>query len=151
MKINKKVIVRICLIWGIIGLIILVIWFSQVIPSPEETTKRIIYSYLNENYSGLVVNKFIDREEHNFKKVVLQENNLERVILFDGELGNIFEFIRKGDSIVKTRGNLRVHLIREDLDTVLNIKLYGMEKYNMDSILNEYKYSSKNKFIYPVN
>lgn len=117
-----KLIIKIWLIICAIGTIIIFIWFNSIRLSPEKEIKRAVDAYRVEEYSGIIINKFIDKDEHNFKKVIINENNQERVILFDIELGGLFDFLSIGDSIIKTKGNLQVNVIRNNIDTLIVMK-----------------------------
>ena len=117
-----KLFIKIWLIACILGAIIVFTWFNSIKLSPKEEINRAVNAYRIEEYSGVIINKFVDRDEHNFKKVILNENNLERVILLDIEQGGLFEFLNIGDSIIKTKDNLKVRVIRNDIDTTIEMK-----------------------------
>ena len=119
---KMKLFIKIWLIACILGAIIVFTWFNSIKLSPKEEINRAVNAYRIEEYSGVIINKFVDRDEHNFKKVILNENNLERVILLDIEQGGLFEFLNIGDSIIKTKDNLKVRVIRNDIDTTIEMK-----------------------------
>ncbi len=126
--VKGKLIVKIWLITGAIGLLFIIIWFSQIIPTPEEDINMAVNAYKIEEYEGLIVDKFIDRKEHNFKKVIINENNQQRVILFDIEISGLYDFLEIGDSIIKNKGELRVRVIRNELDTILKMKFAAIDE-----------------------
>ncbi len=106
----------------IVGIIIILKWFDTITPTSQDEIENVITSYRNEYYSGVIIKKFIDREEHNFKKIILKENNLERTLLFDMEVGGIYEFFTVGDTLIKNKGSLKVRVIRKDIDTLINLQ-----------------------------
>jgi len=123
---KKKILLGIYLTGSFIGLMFIFNWFSKIKLSPEEHFNRAVNAYIIEEYSGIIINKFIDREEHNFKKVIINENSSERVILLDIEQGGLFEFLNVGDSIIKTKGNLKVKVIRNNVDTLIEMKFESL-------------------------
>lgn len=117
-----KSIIEIWFVICIVGFIIILKWFDTITPTREEEIKNVISSYRNKYYSGIIVKKYIDREEHNFKKIILKENHLERTLLFNMEIGGIYDFFTEGDSLIKEKGSLQVRVIRKDLDTLINMQ-----------------------------
>ena len=115
-------------IWGIsaiIGVIGVSIWFYTEVPSPKIDPKEIIDLYREESYSGKVLDRYIDTDQHNYHKIILEENNNERIILMDWEIGGLFNFVQKGDTLHKESGSLDVNLKRKDLDTIITMKFYS--------------------------
>jgi len=80
--------------------------------------------YSEDQYFGIVIDKFIDRDQHNYKTVVIKNLKETRKVLFDFEIGGLYDFIEVGDSISKNINSLDFRLIREDLDTVVQMKIY---------------------------
>lgn len=118
----KKGFIKAYVIICIIGVVVVFIWFMNIVEFPNMEFEKAINAYKNQKYSGTVLNKFIDRNEHNFHKIILHENGRERTILLDIEIGGLYKFIQLGDSIIKKENELFVHIIREDLDTLYEMK-----------------------------
>jgi|SRR5690606_9468421 len=79
--------------------------------------------YSEDQYYGIVMDKFIDREQHNYKTIIIRNENYERSVLFDFEIGGLYEFIEIGDSISKNVNSLDFQLVREGLDTIMPMKV----------------------------
>jgi|GEM_PF-1526293 len=121
----------------ILGGYIVFTFITEMIPSPEEQREGILRTSRDLEYSGVVTNKFIDKKEHNFRKVVIQENGQKRTILYNFENGGLFDFISINDSIIKTEGNLKVQIIRSNLDTVINMSFSFLKTKRHEIIHNE--------------
>ncbi|HRW21694.1 MAG TPA: hypothetical protein PLO05_09845 [Bacteroidales bacterium] len=117
-----KPLFRIWLVLCIIGLVVVSIWFRNITPKAEEEINQAIDAYKKEEFQGTIIKKFIDKNEHSFKKVIITENQDKRTILFDIETSGIYDYFEIGDSIIKEKGTLEVRIIRHDLDTILEMK-----------------------------
>jgi hypothetical protein len=117
-----KVLFKIWLILSLIGLVIILFWFKNIIPTPEEDIHMAVNAYKIDEFNGVVIDKYIDKNEHNFKKIIINENNTRRVVLFDIEISGVYDFFMVGDSIAKDKGNLQIRVIRNDLDTTLQME-----------------------------
>ncbi|MGC9342622.1 MAG: hypothetical protein ACP5E3_07985 [Bacteroidales bacterium] len=117
-----KVLFKIWLIVSLIGLVIILFWFINIIPTAEEDIHMAVNAYKIDEFNGVVIDKYIDKNEHNFKKVIINENNTRRVVLFDIEISGVYDFFMVGDSIAKDKGNLQIRVIRNDLDTTLQME-----------------------------
>lgn len=101
------------------------IWIEMT-PSPEEQIEGVLSSYRAKEFSGVIINKFNNRKEHNFRDIIIDENNIERTIEFYFDIGGLFDFLAINDSIIKTKNNLQVRIIRKDFDTTINMKCLYM-------------------------
>lgn len=124
---KRKLLFRIWLLVSLIGLVIILLWFKNIIPTPEEDINMAVNAYKTDEFNGVVIDKFIDRNEHNFKKVFINENNTQRVILFDIETSGVYDFFSIGDSITKHKGSLQIRVIRNDLDTTLQMEFVKLK------------------------
>jgi hypothetical protein len=94
-----------------------------MIQSPEEAIGLAVDNYRTEEYRGVVTNKFIDKKGHNLKKIIVEENNKERVIMFDPiETSGVYSYFEIGDSLIKNLGSLQVRVIRNQTDTTIQMK-----------------------------
>jgi len=122
---KKSDIVLIALAFIASGAIVIYLFSSKII----EITSIKESDYLRaEEYSGIVVEKFINTKQHNYKTVIIEQNGESYTILFDFEMGGFYEFIEVGDSISKRKGTLDVQLIRKDLDTIVTMQIYNRWK-----------------------
>lgn len=109
----KKILLKAWIILCIIGLVIVFFWLKDKIPLPENITKLAINAYYNETYSAIIVDKFIDKDQHNSKKIILKGDRENRTILFDIETSGVYYSLQVGDSIVKHSGSLEIMIYKE--------------------------------------
>ncbi|PKP24250.1 MAG: hypothetical protein CVU03_13225 [Bacteroidetes bacterium HGW-Bacteroidetes-2] len=110
-----------------IGFIIINLFSSKVNEIFQIHEKDFIFK---EEYSGLVKQKYIDKEQHNFKTIIVKQKNKEYTILFDFVMGGLYEFIEVGDTLSKKSGTLDLRLKRKDLDTLITMQIYDRRKKN---------------------
>ncbi len=106
----------------IIGIITVTAWYYLKVPPLKISPDKIIENYENESYVGVVLDKYIDQEQHGYHKIVLKEKDGQRIILLDDEISSVFNYIKKGDTLQKVSGSLKIHLKRQDVDTLLLMK-----------------------------
>ncbi len=112
-----------------IGMIMIAAWYFIKVPPLKVPPEKIIENYKKESYSGVVLDKYIDEQQHGYHKVILKEENGQRVILFDDETGGVFDYIKKDDTLRKLSGSLKVQLTRKNLDTLISMSFFGDNKY----------------------
>ncbi len=120
--VKMKVLLKIWIITSVLGLFVIIFWLSHKIQSPKEAIESAIDTYRIEEYKGIITDKFIDKNEHNFKKVFIKENNRQRIILFDIEASGVYNYFEIGDSLIKNRGSLQIRVLRNQTDTTLQMK-----------------------------
>jgi len=84
--------------------------------------------YSNDFYSGVVVKKFIDREQHNYRTIIIEQYDNEYTLIFSFVMGGLYEFIEVGDTLSKKSGTLDLRLNRKDLDTLITMQIYDRRK-----------------------
>lgn len=124
--IGWKPLFRIWLVLCLIGLVIVSFWFRNITPKAEEEINQAVNAYRQEEFQGTIIKKFIDRNEHNFNKVIITEDQDIRTVLFDIETSGIYDYFEIGDSIIKEAGTLQIRVIRHDKDTVLKMKFVDL-------------------------
>ena len=68
-------------------------------------------------YNGVVIKKYIDKNNHNYK--IVEIKGLDRQVhkeLMDWDKSGLFEYIEKGDSIVKELNTLKVSVFRDKVE-----------------------------------
>jgi len=90
--------------------------------SAQESYDNVVKSYRQEKYSGVIINKFIDKDEHMNKKVIVKHKYGEKVILFNFEAGGLYDYLIVGDSVIKNDGEIKLRVIRNDIDTTIEMK-----------------------------
>ncbi|WP_428329642.1 hypothetical protein [Mucilaginibacter sp.] len=72
--------------------------------------------FINSTYNAIVINKYLDEKNHNFKTVLYSTNNKLIEIRFIDDTSGYYEFVKPGDSILKSKNT--------DLLTVNHIKRF---------------------------
>lgn len=109
------------------GSIVLII-FAQLFfscSSAQERYDNVVKSYRQEKFSGVIVDKFIDKEEHMSKKVIVRDKYGEKVVLFNLEAGGLYDYLIVGDSVIKNDGEIKLRVIRNDIDTIIEMKFFN--------------------------
>lgn len=110
------------LILGLIGIVVLTIFWNSFENKPD--CDEFLSQIRSERYSGIIIKKFIDKDQHNYKKVILKKDSKTQVILLDQEEGGLFEYLEKGDSISKKGGELILKIVREEKDSIYKLNYY---------------------------
>lgn len=122
---NKKVIYLFAFLSIAIGSIIIYLFTNKVM---EMTSGNPADYYIDDEYSGVVINKFIDKEKHNYRTVIIKKEDKEHTVVFSFVMGGLYEFIEVGDTLFKKTGTLELHLKRKNLDTVIPMQIYDRSK-----------------------
>lgn len=88
---------------------------------------KVAITYYDDSFSGVVSKKFIDWEQHGFKKVVLVNQSETREIRLDYEWMELFKFIKVGDSVTKEKKTLDMRLTRNELDTMIRLNFSNIK------------------------
>ena len=123
---KKRLLIAVIVILYITGIIISINWVNSHFLSDEENVQAVLDYNYNRTFSGVIIEKFIDKNEHNYKKVIIIENGIERTLYFDFESGGLFNFFSINDTIIKSKGNLKVQIKRNQKDTTINMKFLYM-------------------------
>ncbi len=99
--------------------ILLPLFAYAAITQMSKSTARIECQYRdyfkNREWNGIVVNKYLDEENHNYKTIGVE--NDERTYKIQGLIlseFNNYQLIQIGDSISKIKGELILHLYRSN-------------------------------------
>jgi len=84
--------------------------------------------YKRKEFKGLVIKKFIDKYQHNSRTIIIKENNDNDTLIMDFVMGNVYQYIKEGDSLSKNKGSLDLNLKRNDLDTIIHMEIYNREE-----------------------
>jgi len=124
---KKAYIYLIIFIIILIGSVIIYLFTNKVL---EITSIDPSDYYVKDEYSGDVINKFIDKKQHDYRTVVIKQENNEHTIIFSFVMGGLYEFIEVGDTLSKKSGTLDLRLKRKDLDTLITMQIYDRRKKN---------------------
>jgi hypothetical protein len=110
------------LILGIIGAILLIVFLNT--SDKKIDCDQFISRMKSERYNGIIIKKYIDTNQNNYKKVILKKDIETQVILFDQEEGGVFQYLEKGDSISKKDGDLTMKIVRGEKDSIYKLNYY---------------------------
>jgi len=123
MKVKKKNwVIIIFVISSVFIVTFFTLWGVENIPSQEELCKAGVDFYKQEAYTGIVIDKFIDKEQHNYKKVIIEEDFNDKVVYLDADVGGVYNYIMIGDSLMKNKGELFLLVNRKGKDTLIDFK-----------------------------
>ncbi|MGQ2981930.1 hypothetical protein [Flavobacterium sp.] len=77
-----------------------------LMPTQEKTRNYVKEEVTKESYNGIVIKKYIDKSNHATPTVILKDG---RELSF---IGNIYDKINVGDSIVKFSGDIKMFIYR---------------------------------------
>lgn len=80
-------------------------------------------------YDYLIINKYVDLNEHSYRTLILQDGNGNKFKNLDlnFDQSELFEFISIGDSIKKAKGTDLVNILNSKIDTTLEVD-FGCEE-----------------------
>jgi len=92
----------------IIGILIYIIFF-QILPglNGKYYECNIFHEINSQKIHSKVLRKFIDSDNHNYKKInYLNDNGIEDTMIFPAELCDMYDFLNVGDSIIKKENSI---------------------------------------------
>lgn len=98
---------------GIISFVILLVIVSVFHKSGEKVNYE---EELNSEYSGRVINKYIDSLDHSICKLIFKSGKTVSV------WNNCYEKVSLGDSIVKKKGNFNFIIYKQSGTLIVNIE-----------------------------
>ncbi|HET7118311.1 MAG TPA: hypothetical protein VFI29_17570 [Hanamia sp.] len=113
-----------------VALLILFIVFVAL--TIKEDNAAVCNSYKdlkNDTYDYLVINKYIDSNEHSYRTLILQNKGGYhfKYTDLDFDKSNLFNFLSVGDSIKKEKGSAIVSVINRKVDTTFKVD-YGCDE-----------------------
>jgi hypothetical protein len=109
----------------VFGFIIIVIWLLSESSKFEVTSSDAKRIFKDVVYDGFLTNKFVDKKQHNYKKIILKDfNGRESTHILDLESGGLYDYLEIGDTIYKKRGELFLKLKRKKNDTIIHLKFW---------------------------
>ncbi len=119
---NKFSLKKAKFLYIIISLIIVSVWLINKVYNHGNCHDAEKMEFKN-NYKGIVLKKYIDNENHNYKIVEIQNGRIHKELM-DWDKSGLFEFVQKGDSILKELNTLEVKVFRNNVKTTFIID-YG--------------------------
>ncbi len=83
--------------------------FFQILPGLNEKYHEcnIFHEINNQQIHSKVLRKFIDSVNHNYKTIsYLNDNGVEETMMFPAKLGDMYDFLNVGDSIIKKENSI---------------------------------------------
>ena len=122
-KMNKRVLKIVLALALVTGAFFIVFnWLMQNIPNQQDLCGLSEKMYRNDEYSGIVITKYVDRENHMRKTVEVREEFSKKTITLDADTGRFFEFVQPNDSIVKNHGELFVTVKRNGVTSKIDFR-----------------------------
>ena len=114
-----------------VALLILFIVFVAL--TTKEDSAGVCNSYKdlkNDTYDYVVINKYIDSNQHSYPTLVLQykDGYQFKNTDFDFDKSNLFNFLSVGDSIKKEKGSAIIRVINRKVDTTFKVDFGCDEK-----------------------
>lgn len=102
------------LLVNIVLLVIIIFVVNRNLPTPKEINQTAFESIKLTKFEGLVIDKFMDKKNHNHVTLRLRNSFGEQNIILTRDKSDVFEFVQVGDSVSKEYGGLNVRIKRGD-------------------------------------
>lgn len=100
------------LLVNIVSLAVIIFVVNRNLPTPNEINKIAFESIKLTKFEGLVIDKFMDKKNHNHATLKLRNSFGEQNIILTRDKSEIFDFVQLGDSVSKEYGDLNVLIKR---------------------------------------
>ncbi|MBN2596804.1 MAG: hypothetical protein JXR82_08495 [Marinifilaceae bacterium] len=107
---------RIWIKYGYICFLIIsgILFFTYNIENQNSKIPQLFKEQVEKEYIGIVTKKYIDKENHGNKTLILKRLEIDKKTLWSADRSGFFEFVNKGDSIVKHSGSEVINIYRQD-------------------------------------
>lgn len=95
-----------------LSILFVIIFFIYHFESPLKIRNEKFRRDLKLSFNGIVIDKFVDSVNHNYKTILIKENLDTTRFIFDFDRTNTFHYIKTGDSIIKDKGDSAILIIR---------------------------------------
>ena len=115
---SKKIRNFMILITGVVFFIV------QILNQPS-----CLESYIKEkeiHFNGIITKKFIDKKNHNYPMIQILNKGMSLDYNLVHDLSGVFDFVEKGDKIIKNKGSNDV-IVRRDGEDILFVLDFGCE------------------------
>lgn len=100
------------LLINVVLLAVIIFLVNRNLPTPKEVNKMAFESIKLTKFEGLVIDKFMDKRNHNHATLKLRNSFGEQNIILTRDKSDIFDFVQVGDSVSKEYGDLNVLIKR---------------------------------------
>lgn len=111
-------------------LILFIVFVAGTIKDDNAALCNSYKDFKSDTYDYLVINKYIDSNEHSYPTLVLQykDGYQFKNTDLDFDKSNLFNFLSVGDSIKKEKGSAIVRVINRKVDTTFKVDFGCDEK-----------------------
>jgi len=100
------------LLANVVLLAVVIFLVNRNLPSSKEINQTALESIKLTKFEGLVIDKFMDKKNHNHATLRLRNSFGEQSVILTRDKSDIFEFVQVGDSVSKEYGDLNVRIKR---------------------------------------
>ena len=101
------------LLANIVLLAFIIFIVNKNLPTPKEVNKKAFESIKLNKFEGLVMDKFLDKKNHNHATIKIKNSFVEQNIILTRDKSDLFSFIQLGDSVLKEYGEFEVMIKRD--------------------------------------
>ncbi|CAM1361441.1 hypothetical protein TSEDIMI_10007 [Tenacibaculum sediminilitoris] len=101
--------------------------------------ENLVLNFYKKDFKGVILYKFIDSTDHDYRKIRLKSKYKEEIIFFNYESDSFLNFLKKGDSLIKYKDQFFLRVKRKEIDTVIKIKFDNyIYKNNPNTVIKKY-------------
>lgn len=105
-----------------LSIIALCSWFYYKISKMPNCNELLLKENTN-SFNGILVNKFIDKDNHLYKTISLLSNNrTTKILIPQRDISKLYDYLMPGDSLIKKQGSLIVNTYRKG-----NLKMFKID------------------------
>jgi uncharacterized ion transporter superfamily protein YfcC len=110
----------------LLSLLIIIILMTIAVyflPSNKEMLDKDRSEVKNWDLNGVVVDKYIDEQNHNYEILVIKDikSNISVKNIFNNDESIFFEYVQINDTLKKEAGSLKICIKRNNKDTCINL------------------------------
>jgi len=94
----------------ILAIIVGVVFFTYMTRKENEKLPEYYQKEEATEYMGVVIRKYVDKSNHNWKTLIVENNCTEIKTIWNADKSGFFEFVNEGDSIVKISGSYMIQV-----------------------------------------
>lgn len=99
----------------LLSVLFIIIFFIYHFKSPSIIRSEKINRDVLLAFNGVVLDKYIDVINHNYKTCLIHANNDTIKVLLDFDRSGLYSYINEGDSIIKRSGTPKIIVIRNNI------------------------------------
>ena len=115
-------------IWSHIALFLSIITLIYLILQEPPCSEYYKKAKNGKKFNGIVYSKIIDKKHHMYKTIILLINDTLKKEILDSDRSGFYEYIKKGDSIIKKSGSYKMRFFRNSVLDTTFILDYGCKE-----------------------